>query len=191
MLTMPANSDSFGSILGIDPGTTNIGVSIIKVNLDTLEIDSSIAWSINGAKLIDKDLWSTNLFGERYSRINALGNSLLEIFRYYNPVIIASESPFINSRFPASGLALTEMICSIRKAIFEYDIWKDLKLIPPSTVKNGVDAAGGAGKDVMKDKLRALLPILKYRGEIPFELLDEHAIDAMSVAFCMYTKISK
>jgi len=190
MLTLPINSPDTANIIGIDPGSTNMGVSVITINLVTLKIVSSIAWTINGAKLSDSDSWIANLHGDRYSRIKALEETLLQIFNYYQPIAVAGESAFINGRFPAAVMALVEVMGAIRNAVTRYDVWRVVNLVPPSSAKNAVSAGGAANKDTMKEKVMQLTE-LNYNGNVPIHLLDEHSIDALAIGYYMYKKLLK
>ena len=189
MLAIPADSSNIVGIVSIDPGSTTTGISIINVNLDTRQIHSSQAWTINTSKLVIKDAWLENFYGNRYLRIIELEKYLIQLFNNYRPIIICAEAPFINQRFPAAGIALTEVMCSIRRAVTEYDVWCELKIIPPSSVKNGINAKGNADKDEMKRCINLLYPDLHFIGDIPFELLDEHSVDAIAVGYTVYRSI--
>lgn len=176
--------DSF-NILGIDPGSQFLGTAIINVDIATLNINYSLAWTFKGDTLIKDNNWLAQLHGARYDRIFAHKLNLLDLMRYYSPLYIASESPFMNTRMPNAYGALLEVINAIKQAVIEFDAWRTLHLIPPSSVKNAVGAAGAANKGTMKDKISALKE-LNYRGDI--NLLDEHSIDALSVAYAqLYT----
>lgn len=188
MLTMPHGSSPIINILGMDPGSHSLGVAVISIDITTLRIVNSIAWTLDGKKLAGKDDWVTQLHGERNGRVHALENELLEIFRYFQPLEIASESPFINSKFPQAGLALTVVICAIRSAVMHYDLWKELHLVDPPSVKMAVGAPGNAPKEVVKEKVMQLVD-LNYTGSTPIHLLDEHSIDALAVTYCRYRKL--
>ena len=188
MLTLPINSPDIATIVGIDPGSTNMGVSVITINLVTLKIVSSIAWTINGAKLSDDESWIAQLHGDRYSRIKALEETLLQIFNYYQPIAICAESAFINGRFPAAVMALVEVMGAIRSAVTRYDVWKVVNLVPPSSAKTAVSAGGAANKDTMKEKVMQVTE-LNYSGTVPLELLDEHSIDSLAIGYYMYKKL--
>lgn len=190
MLTMPKESSNEYTIIGIDPGTTFLGVGIIKVNLDTAKILSSDAFTLNGSKLINNDNWISKTYGDRTSRILALECELLKIFNYFKPTYICSESPFIMTKFPAAGIALTEVMCSIKRSVMSYSSWHRLFTIDPSSVKNAIGAKGNADKDVMRNKL-VNLSELNYNGQVQLLSLDEHSIDALAVAYGLYVKIIK
>lgn len=185
MLSMPPDSSQVVSIIGIDPGSHNLGVGMLQIDIPTLRIVASDAWTLVGKKLAKHHEWTTDLHGERNGRVHALEEELLRIFRYYQPLEIASESPFINSKFPQAGLALTVVVCAIRRAVMTYDIWKPLHLIDPPTVKMAVGAPGNAPKEIIKEKIMEM-STLNYIGETPLSQLDEHSIDALAVAICRF-----
>jgi Holliday junction resolvasome RuvABC endonuclease subunit len=56
-------------------------------------------------------------------------------------------------------------------------------MIDPPSVKKAVGATSHAKKDEVKAAL-ARLPDLNYNGPVPLEMLDEHSIDALAVAYC-------
>lgn len=186
MLTMPAGSRNTARLVSIDPGSTTVGIAVIDINVDNWTIINSQAWTYNSAKMSESNTWLESQYGNRYVRIVAIENYLVNLFLNICPTLICSEAPFINQRFPAAGIALTEVMCSIRNAVVRYDPWCALKIIPPSSVKNGVGAKGNADKFAMKEALQRLLPELNYNGNIPFDLLDEHSIDALAVGYSEY-----
>lgn len=189
MLKISNDSDSCINIIGIDPGTTHLGFSVLEVDLITLQITSSIAYTLNGSKLSNEDSWLAQTYGDRFNRIRTLERSLLSIFYQYTPTIICAESPFFGLRHPNAFQALTEVICAIRNAVYHYDVWMNLKLVPPSSVKQAVFAKGNATKTTMKDCLTNLMPELNYNGNTPFNLLDEHSIDSLAVGYYAYTQM--
>lgn len=181
MLVMPTGSSNVIAIVGIDPGSFNMGVAVILFNIETLEIVSTQAWTLSGVKLGREERWTTELHGELEGRIAGMGNTLLEILRHFQPLLVASEAPFISKKFPQAGLVLTRVVSAIRLAVMQYDVWKSLDIIDPPSVKNAVGAAGNAPKEVMKEKVLQL-PI-NYIGKTPLQELDEHSIDAIAVAY--------
>ncbi|EKD22653.1 MAG: hypothetical protein ACD_84C00020G0001, partial [uncultured bacterium] len=70
----------------------------------------------------------------------------------------------------------------IRRAVMHYDIWTSLDFVDPPTVKKAVGAHGKSQKYDVRKKVLALKELC-YNGEIPIELLDEHSIDALAVAY--------
>jgi len=187
MLNIPPGPSVF-NIIGIDPGTTFVGVCVMTVDISTMKITSTIATTLNGLTLSNNE-WISEIHGNRFGRILALENALLDIFNTYQPLIIISESPFFGGRMPNAFQALVEVICAIRTAVFKYDQWKELKLVPPATVKQAIFCKGNADKFEMKNKILELRQVLNYNGDIPLDTLDEHSVDSIAVAFHYFTHI--
>lgn len=190
MLHLPLNEvpKDYFSIVGIDPGSDTMGISEIKIDIASMHIVQTTAWTIKGSKLVDEDCWLAVLHSFRLARIKALGEALVSTFENIEPTIIACESPFYNPRRPNAYGVLVEVLTEIKKSVIEYDIWKPLYLIDPSTIKKSVGAPGNADKNVMKTNVCLLNQqgILKYSGKDVIESLDEHSIDAIATAYCKY-----
>lgn len=192
MLVLPTSSSSLIDIIGLDPGTTMLGFADITFDLEKWCIIRTEARTLNGAKLMGKDSWAAEIHGERSARIAALRRELVDIFLFYQPLCIASESPFFNRLCPSAYGPLVEVISAIREAVTEYDVWKELQFVEPSTAKKAVGVVGRVvGKEakvVMRNSVLAL-PDLAYHGEVPITLLDEHSIDAIAIAYHSLNKI--
>lgn len=185
MLTMPHGARPFFNILGIDPGTHHLGVGVLSVDFSTFEILSSVAYTITALKVMPKDAWAVDIHGERTSRIYTLAAELDRCFNFYNPLRIACESPFYNPRRPMAYGSLVEILAAIRSTVWNYDKWRQLYTYDPPSVKNAVGAKGGGDKDAIKKRVLAM-PQLRWNGPYPIQLLDEHAIDALAVAYADY-----
>jgi Holliday junction resolvasome RuvABC endonuclease subunit len=183
MLVIPEGASPVGCIAGIDPGSETLGFGALKLNVVTLEIIESTAFTFVGSKLADSDGWFGDVHGARASRIQAHADNLVQVFRFYQPNMVASESPFYSQFRPQAYGALTETVDAIRSALWRYDCWLSLFMIDPPTVKKAVGATSHAKKDEVKAALMAL-PDLNYNGPTPIEMLDEHSVDALAVAYC-------
>lgn len=190
MLHIPEDGLKTSCVVGIDPGSTNLGIACIEFDIETMTIVKSSCLTYNAKKIIRKESWSTEIHGERKDRIDALQAAILNYLQQTEPIQIAIESPFFNSKMPSAFGALTEVLTAIKQAVKEYDIWRVPYLIDPPTVKRAVGAAGNAGKDDMKLKVIALVD-LNYKGQTPLELLDEHSIDALAVAYARFKELNK
>ena len=184
MLTVPMDSDPCVNLIGIDPGTTKLGVGIIRVDFLTRQIVSSDAFTLRGDWLVRGD-WVPGIHGDRYARIKALTDTLVDIFIRYSAWKVSSEAPFFNPRRPGAFEALVEILSGIRQAVHQYDMWQKLYTVDPSSVKNAVGAKGGSDKDIIKQSV-ARLTDLNYIGAKPLMDLDEHSIDALAVAYWSY-----
>lgn len=190
MLVIPEGASPMGCIAGIDPGTETLGFGALKVNVVTLEIIESTAFTFVGSKLAGKDTWYGGVHGSRADRIAAHEDNLVDILHYYSPNLVASESPFFNRAFPQAYGALTETVDAIRNALWRYDSWLSLFMIDPPTVKKAVGAASPTKGMTPKEKKELVkwavmaLPDLNYNGPTNIADLDEHSIDALAVAYC-------
>lgn len=184
MLVIPSYSSSIASIIGIDPGSSNLGIGIIYYDVKTFQIVGSKAFTLNGAKL-GKGSWVTKIHGDRAGRINALGEALLQVILNEEGVTdIVSESPFM-SRFAQAFASLTEVVAEVRRVIINHFPWLTLHLIDPPSVKNAVGAKGNADKDEVKTAI-SNLPGFVYNDPDEFMFLDEHSTDALAVAYSRY-----
>lgn len=182
MLVIPEGSSNIIKVIGLDPGSNTFGIAELDFNLDIMQIDKCSAFTITLDRMVEKNSWLEQQHSSRVARLQELYKFLLRFFNNVRPNIIASESPFINNKFPQSGIALTEVLSVIRQAVIDYNLWTTLDLLPPSVVKNGVGAAGAAAKDDMKVRLSRLTD-LNYTSNVPLQMLDEHSIDALAVAY--------
>ena len=188
---MPIHSSPVATIVGIDPGTDTLGVASIDFHLETLEILGTQAQTFHGAK-DSRGSWIAEIHGDRWGRIDSHHDKLFRLFTRTQPLEVACEAPFINRRQPQAGLALTEVVAMIRHALVSYDSWKRLYMLDPPTVKNAVGVSGRTGGPEGKKLMRtAVLGIaeLRYNGLTPLDVLDEHAIDAIAVAYCRYKNL--
>lgn len=180
MFYVPSDSPH-ARIIGIDPGSEMLGVSCLTIDVRTLDIINTQACTFTGSKL-NMNLWMEQIHSTRFSRIAAHKENLKHIFQICQPVAIVCESPFYNPRRPNAYGVLVETLDAIRHSVWEYDQCIPLDLIDPPTVKRAVGGKGNADKIEMK-RLVLSLPDLNFTGTIPLECVDEHAIDAIAVAY--------
>lgn len=180
---MPADTDTTISIIGIDPGSETMGVGIITLDVFSHVIESCEAYTFTGSKLPGSE-WTSAISPARVQRIEAHEDNLLRIFRRVKPLVIGSEAPFINKRFPQAGLVLTEVISAIRSAVKKYDKWRRMYMVEPSRAKNSVGAPGGADKDTVKQAMLQI-PELVNTAITPIIDLDEHSVDGLAVCYCL------
>lgn len=176
-------------LIGIDPGTTKLGLCTLEFNVDTLEAVKIEAVTLDGDKLPSSP-WMGSIYGDRFQRIYALRTYLIAHFREVKPISVGSESPFYNRNRPNAYAALIEVICGLREAYVEYSTRSPMYLIDPPTVKKAVGAAGNADKVSVKQKILSH-PILSALSTTPIQELDEHSLDAMAVAWCMLVDLQK
>jgi Holliday junction resolvasome RuvABC endonuclease subunit len=167
-------------LVGMDPGSTHLGVCLLTFNIRTFALVRIESRSYNGNKLPFSN-WAGLVYGDRYRRIQAHQVNLVRIFEEANPVVIATEAPFFNSKFPNAFAPLVEVLVAMQEAVRAHNPWMTLTRVSPSEVKNAVGAKGGAKKDPVKEALLKNQEVCAVTvGGV--EALDEHAIDAVGVA---------
>lgn len=189
MIHIPEQGSNTSCIVGIDPGSENLGISVLEFDLTTLQIVKTTAQTVVGSKLMKKNSWAIELHGERASRIEALQKAILDVLNKYEPVLIVCESPFFSSRMPSAFGVLMEVLVAIKQAVEQFSKWKIIHLIDPPTVKRGVGGKGNADKFKMKE-LVCNLPDINYFGDVPITDLDEHSIDAIAVAYTRFKELT-
>ena len=185
MTSYPPYNSGTASIVGIDPGSEKLGVSVIGIDVETQKIAFVRASTYTGSKMFSPKDHFAIVQSDRQARITAHRENLYRLFLRERPIQICSESPFYNPRMPAAFGSLTEMIVAIRSAAQMYSKERPLYLIDPPSVKKAVGASGAADKDAVRKCVLALLKEC-YIGITPMEELDEHSIDAIAVGYARY-----
>ena len=184
------NTPEYVSLIGIDPGSTHLGISVMRVDPINWKIINTRAKTIHAQKLIDLNSDLVIYHGEKIARIRLICQKLYTLFQYERPLAVASESPFYSQRRPSAFGVLTEVIDGVRDAVYQYNSLLPLTLIDPPTVKKAVGAPGNADKLVVKNFVK-MSPIINYAGDTPIDLLDEHSIDSIAVNFAQFTLMEK
>lgn len=182
-LILPDRKDNMvGTICGIDPGTNMLGFSILQFDLDDLSVQSVYATSFKSDSLIEKDNLISLTHNERIAKIFAQKNNLVKQFLFFNPTVVTCENPFINRLRPAAYGPLMEIVFAIRTAVIEYNEYIKFLTFEPSVIKKAIGASAFAGKDEVK-KFICENKELSPNMLTDFSNLDEHAIDAIAVAY--------
>lgn len=183
-------------IVGIDPGSTNMGFGVIEASLTQNKIVSCAAKTLNTAKILCSEL-DEKVHSARYARIFALTDTLHDMFVETQPIMVACESPFMSRRRPMAYGALMETVYAVRIALRRYDSTIPLDLVDPPTAKIAVGAKGNAGKE---DVLKAFLNLNAgeignsfdaQRSQRGVSELDEHSSDALAIAYWRWVLFTK
>ena len=185
MLALPSMGSSQATLIGIDPGSTCVGICTMQVDLLTEQIISTYAYTLHLDKLGGSD-WMSDNYGDRFKRIAKLKECLYLIFQENSPLCISIESPFFNRFRPQAYGVLMEVMSSIREAVYVYDMWMIPYLIDPSSVKNAVGAHGAAKKEVIQ---AMILNLTDLNPRVDLKSLDEHSLDAIAVNYARYKRL--
>jgi Holliday junction resolvasome RuvABC endonuclease subunit len=180
-------------IVGIDPGSTTLGFSVLEYDARTLKIIRVYAHTFNASKM-KLNLLDIESHSERYARIYELMEAIYEGFVELQPNFVISESPFMAMRRPQAYGALVEVVFAIRSALRKYDPTMSLDLIDPPSAKNAVGAPGNAKKEQVFAALKKMLPQLNFdeeRSGCTFDELDEHSVDGIAIAYSRWKKLTE
>jgi Holliday junction resolvasome RuvABC endonuclease subunit len=172
------------NIIGIDPGTESLGLSIITIDVRSLDILYTQAQTFVGSKLAAFNPWDELTHHARFTRINALRAAITNTLVYYRPLQVISEAPFWNPSRPGAYQALVEICNAIRGAVYDYDPWRSLYMVEPSILKKTIGAKGGDGKDAIKNAVLNRRQELRVINNSELEWFDDHSIDAIGAAYC-------
>lgn len=184
-------NESVCRIVGIDPGSTTLGFSVLEYDARTFNIIRTYAYTLNAGKM-KLNLQDIENHSERYARIYEIMDALYKAFYEIKPNHVISESPFMAILRPSAFAPLVEVVFAIRSALRQYDPLMPLDLIDPPSAKNAVGAPGNAKKDKVKEAVVALLPILCFdevESGCTFDQLDEHAVDGLAIAYSRWKKL--
>lgn len=170
-------------IMGIDPGTENLGMSLGVCDFITPNFNIIDATTFDIKTIIHK---STPYLVEFQSRNialhNAIYNLVYQMVGDLQPDLVICESPYMDKRFPLSYMLLSLCCLAIEKAVRDYSIFIPFELVDPATAKMGVGAKGNSGnKELMRE---AVLNNKLITGSMDLNQLDEHSIDAIAIAAC-------
>ncbi len=178
------NESRTACITGIDPGSEFLGLCNLYFDVITLDLRSVRAYTFTGSRLPYFSLTLEYHHGNRFARLAAHKENLINIFRYVNPLAVVCEAPFFNRLRPSAFQPLVETLEMIKEAYYDYDQYSTIHQIDPATVKLSVGARAGAKKEEVHSAILRL-------SDIPFDgcspnTLSEHALDAFAVAYSRY-----
>lgn len=156
------------TILGIDPGTTVMGISLLEV-------------SGKKASLLAMSVLDFKDCATHYHKLAKIYQRVSEVIDAYHPVELAIEAPFFGKNVQsmlklgrAQGVAIA---VAVNKGlqITEY---------PPLNIKLAITGNGAASKQQVADMLRRFLQINDDRMQVKLD-----ATDALAAAYCHYLKL--
>lgn len=172
------------SILSIDPGINNCGLSVINYEKEFTVIETCLVK--NARKFTDSEKVIESKFGNRAVKVIAILNTIDSILTTYKDIdTIVIEAPFYNALTPMAYGSLLEVIFAIKYTIV---IKKELgfKLVEPLLVKKLFSNQSQASKEAMKQfliKKKENKDILLNKDVTE---LSEHEIDSIAVGYIHY-----
>ncbi len=148
-------------ILGIDPGTRNMGYGIIEANEDRI---TPVSYGVINAK-------THSPIGERLSFFY---QAILEIIAQHHPDAVAVEQPFIAQNVKAAmAIGRAQAIAILAAATCQIPVYE----YTPAQVKQRVANYGASSKEQIQEMVKLQLELT----EVP---QPNDAADALAVAIC-------
>lgn len=174
-------------LMAADPGLNNTGVAEIIFNLDTNKIESIYAETLMNDYLIQDTGVSLDRHTERTHKLLVMKQGFGGFAEDFGAQAVACEAPFFSSLRPMAYGYLLEVVNNLREAVIEHNPEITFTEIPPLSVKSCIGAKAIAndtlkGKEVVKLAIQQIPEIMEALV-IDFELLTEHAIDAIAVGY--------
>ena len=175
------DEDFIYRIMGIDNGSTALGVTIADLNLRTDHYHVIDSMTLYADKILDSYKGSIETHGNAWARQNTLREALLEELEYYRPHTVAVESPFFMPGRVQSFRVLSEMLIHIRQAVDEYGLLSDIVPISPGQAKKAVQVANFTMKKAVIPDCVRRLDNVSYSENVDVNNLSEHEYDAIAV----------
>ena len=182
-------------LLGIDPGSSSLGLAILELDSTTFSIVTTTAYTIEATKL---ELFNTLdlRLPERERRLRAISKAVSLCLEDYKPLTLAIESPFFNSRKPSAYAVLIETMYVLKQTARAYDLNLPIIEVDPPTAKKAIGVRRLKAKErrrlklTTKDLVReALLPLTALKLASDIDSLDEHSLDAIAVVYSSYKQL--
>lgn len=182
MIHVPPHSSDTFTIVGLDPGTHNLGIGALHVDIRTFVIRSFEAYTLVATKLMsDDDLVVTN-HGHTFARVEALTEEIVRYLTKLRPSSVACENAFFNRLRPGAFEPLLMSINGVRQAVLQYNRFMPFHLIEASVIKNAVGAKGGANKVPVLEGIKKIAEF-NVPTTTPLDKLSEHAVDGIAIAY--------
>lgn len=185
-------------IAGIDPGSTNMGLAFMEVDIETLEI-----YSIEAVTLTANSIYAASYMHHvdrqgdltANDRIKLLLEMVIMKLHHYQPNSLSLEQPFHNRLRPAAYGPLLSQVNTIKRQLRQVFPWMYVTAYPPLSIKKAVGATSSAvfkkrhpkvpaakGKELVK---AAVLEIKEIRDncKVDINTLGPDAIDAIAICY--------
>jgi Holliday junction resolvasome RuvABC endonuclease subunit len=184
-LAIPDSYSNRYNILSIDPGSNYLGIAIITINPTNNTIINIYAFSIAVEHLLITEYHQDDIDNNRHNKMSKIKNEILRILDFYKPLAVICETPFFNRLRPGAFAPLVEVLYVLKDSVLLYNSLVPFITAEPSIIKKAIGAGHICGKDEVKETLYKNKEIQDVLAN-DFNLLDEHAIDAIAVGYTYF-----
>lgn len=168
-------------VMGIDPGSRTLGISILDCFLYEQQLVLTDAWTLNTEQALRRNRFRAARLGDHHCRMDAIHDEVLMAMQNFYPDVVIMETPYLG-RLAQPFFVLTQAMTAIEHAVSDYSSAMHLEKIDPSTVKKAIGVPGGSSdKELVRQAVYGLTN-LENLSDRTLESLSEHAIDAIAVA---------
>jgi Holliday junction resolvasome RuvABC endonuclease subunit len=170
------------NILAIDPGTTKCGMAILNLN-HLGEISLLYAATYELSKELKPFAYLLNNNGSTAAKHAFICKKITELFEEYTPLVVGSEIPYWNPKFPAAYGPLMAIVGIIQNCALTINPGIYFEKIPAAIVKSNLKVKGNSGdKSLM---LEAIKKRSLYYDSINLNDLGPDSVDAIAVGLCI------
>ena len=184
-MSSPFFQPPYFRLLGIDPGSTSMGLALFDLDIKNKKIVSIQAWTVKTDKLKNDTGLPEELYSEKIIRLQKLYLHMLRVLKEERVNHVAYEGPFMNRLQPSAYGPLVSLMTMVHLAVIHTASGMGFSVFQPQEVKKSLGVAGKKGKEVVKEALsknNALMEALSF-GNCLLNDLDEHAIDGIAAGY--------
>lgn len=168
-------------VMGIDPGSRTLGISIVDCYPYEQQLALNDAWTLTTEYRLRENPFRVARVGENQARMEAIEEEILQGMQNFYPDVVIMETPYLG-RLPQSFFVLTQVMTAIERAVSNYSAAMYLQKVDPSSAKKAIGVPGTSND---KELVRAAvmgLPYMENLSDRDLKELSEHAIDAIAVS---------
>lgn len=169
-------------IMGVDNGSTHMGVVIADLNLRTGQYHIQHVETYRGDRLAKDVIGLSETHSALWARQMMLREAFYHTLVDFEPHAVAVEAPFFMPGRVTTFQALSETMVFIKMAVSDYDPAMPTHLITPGQAKRAVQTKDFTMKKVVIPECVVRLPNITYNEGIDKYGLTEHEYDGIAVA---------
>ena len=170
------------NIMGIDPGSRNVGVTIFGLNIqhtnNSIFLDIDKITTFNIAVEEERDI---GIHDGLLDRTNKIARLIKSIYLLYEPLMVGMESSFINISRMAAVIPLSRSIHAIEHIIYSTDRYAKILSMPPGVIKK-VFKSKQIGKDAVLEALKNKPHLVK---KVEMSRMTDHEVDSVAIAYTL------
>lgn len=185
-------------ILGIDPGSTTMGVAALEINIADKALLRADSFTIDANKPCggrEVQSWKEEFYPPRTQRMDEIKIRLTHAMNHYQPLQIACETPFFNSLHPSAYGVLVEVVKVVEETVRAWSAWRPLYRVEATAAKRSVNPTNKEEalrlKQIKnsKDRIRETVRIFSELSFLNLDTMSEHEVDAVVVAYCQLQRL--